>query len=77
MSCTRACVTPSPAQAHCGVCHETFGGVRLFDTHRKTGTCIAPATLGAVARNGVWRVPAEPGAFSFARGADLEGSDDE
>jgi hypothetical protein len=30
-----------------------------------------------VARNGVYRVPAEPGAFSFARGADLEGSGDE
>jgi hypothetical protein len=34
VSCAPACVSPSPSQAHCGVCHETFSGPYLFDEHR-------------------------------------------
>lgn len=28
--------------AHCSVCHETFAGVGLFDTHRVNGECKIP-----------------------------------
>lgn len=65
MSCTKACVVPSPAQAHCAVCHVTFGGVTLFDSHRYTlpdgqRACLHPMALTAEPRNGVWRVPSTP-----------------
>jgi hypothetical protein len=32
--CTAACRPPSPANAHCSVCHRTFGSVSGFDKHR-------------------------------------------
>lgn len=32
--------------AHCANCHQTFGGVRSFDRHRKAGTCHPPETVG-------------------------------
>ena len=55
MACTKDCVKPSPAQAHCGVCHRTFGGVGNFDRHRKGGTCTAPESIGLTpGRRGVW-----------------------
>lgn len=62
MSCTKTCVAPTPAQAHCPVCHITFGGVRLFDAHR-AGTLDAPVCcppdsipgFPAHLVNGVWR----------------------
>jgi hypothetical protein len=42
MTCTPACVPPTPSQAHCGTCHYTFSGVSLFDAHRIGGTCHHP-----------------------------------
>jgi hypothetical protein len=32
--------------AHCGGCHQTFGGVRAFDLHRRGGVCLEPADAG-------------------------------
>lgn len=54
--------------AHCGCCHETFGGVQLFDAHRSAdgerGACIPPAEVQGRAgeqrlffRAGMWRGP--------------------
>ena len=68
MTCTPACVFPTPAQAHCGACHMTFSGATLFDAHR-TGpvdsrVCHDPRAIpgpGGVAiptrldARGVWR----------------------
>lgn len=34
------------SRAHCGVCHETFGGVTGFDEHRRNGACLKPAAMG-------------------------------
>lgn len=83
MSCTPGtCVQPTPAQAHCGSCHVTFGGVRLFDQHRYTlpggerRACLHPRALGAEERNGVWRVPSTPEKIAALRGlrSDAEGT---
>ena len=57
MTCMTSCRQPTPAQAHCGVCHRTWGGVTGFDAHRRDGVCLDPATLGYVERDGVWRTP--------------------
>lgn len=58
MSCTRFCRVPSPAQAHCGACHRTFGGVSGFDRHRVEGRCVDPAGLGmSLLAGDLWRVP--------------------
>jgi hypothetical protein len=51
--------------AHCGACHRTFSGIRLFDRHRTVaGGCLDPATLRerngeamCELRDGVWRGP--------------------
>lgn len=55
------CCPPAPpvsgAQAHCSTCHETFGGVRGFDLHRRGGVCNPPASVGLADRDGVWRSP--------------------
>ena len=60
MACTSTCVRPTPHQAHCGVCHETFGGVSLFDAHRSRGECIRPPVLGYQRNDrGVWRTPSD------------------
>ncbi|MEV5819389.1 hypothetical protein AB0L22_09450 [Micromonospora haikouensis] len=68
MPCHTTCVLPTPAQAHCSACHTTFGGVTGFDSHRKDGTCVDPATLGFVQRDGVWRMPmSEDARERFAR----------
>jgi len=58
MACSSTCVRPTPAQAHCGACHLTFGGVRNFDRHRDNGKCLKPEALGLEEdpRN-VWRTP--------------------
>jgi hypothetical protein len=55
------CVVPTASQAHCTVCHSTFGGVTGFDKHRKDGWCLNPVTLKmALNDRGVWRtVPTE------------------
>lgn len=55
--CRDTCRCPSLSQAHCSVCHVTFGGVSLFDDHRKAGECVEPASLGMVERDGIWRRP--------------------
>lgn len=58
MPCSNICKTPTPSQAHCGACHETFNGVRGFDAHRREGVCLPPLTLGmAVNPRGVWSWP--------------------
>lgn len=60
-------VRPTPSQAHCTVCHETFGGVTGFDNHRKDGWCHNPATLSMTQDDGgVWRRPRPEGADDFA-----------
>lgn len=58
-TCTWACVRPTPSQAHCGTCHETFGGVTGFDVHRKGGQCQTPK--GYVLTGGIWRLPMNEG----------------
>ena len=57
MTCTTTCVQPTPSQAHCAVCHETFGSVSGFDRHRRGGECVDPATIKGIHRTpaGVWR----------------------
>lgn len=55
--CSETCVRPSQTQAHCKVCHRTFGGVSGFDQHRRAGGCLPPAELGHSNRRGVWRRP--------------------
>lgn len=58
--CGVDCIRPTPSQAHCGArkCHQTFGGVRGFDEHRKDGQCLDPANLGmALSDLGIWRRP--------------------
>lgn len=57
MTCLPTCRRPTPAQAHCAVCHRTFGGVTGFDAHRKDGACLDPSTRGYVERDGLWRTP--------------------
>lgn len=56
MSCTPNCTHPTTAQAHCGSCHVTFGGVYAFGRHRVAGRCLDPFDMG-LARDeaGVWR----------------------
>jgi hypothetical protein len=63
--CLTDCVHPTPSQAHCSVCHETFAGPTLFDAHRRgtvdTRYCLDPAEMtdrGEPLRKddrGVWR----------------------
>lgn len=59
--CTTDCVMPSLGanQCHCKTCHRSFGGLALFDEHRKHGECLDPATLhdGQCAQDerGFWR----------------------
>lgn len=66
--CRPDCVTPTPAQAHCSVCHRTFGGVSRFDAHRDNGRCADPATLDMVETNGVWRTPMDEATVARLRG---------
>lgn len=56
-ACADDCKRPTPFQAHCSVCHRTFGGVHGFDRHRKNGQCVPPETIGYVERDSVWREP--------------------
>lgn len=59
--CDRKRLTQAvPAGTHCGVCHETFGGLGGFDRHRRDGWCLDPSTLGMEDMAGVWRTPATP-----------------
>lgn len=44
---------------HCGACHRTFSGIKLFDNHRRGGRCTDPVDQRNVLRceAGVWRYP--------------------
>lgn len=55
--CGPDCKRPSQTQAHCTVCHVTFGGVSGFDRHHGDRDCLSPTDLGMVERDGVWRTP--------------------
>lgn len=55
--CLTICVHPTPAQAHCGTCHRTFGGISGFDRHRRGGICLDPTGLGYELVKGIWRQP--------------------
>lgn len=57
MACKGHCKDPTPAQAHCSVCHATFGGITSFTDHRKNGQCVEPLHAGLVLSDGVWRTP--------------------
>jgi len=60
-------VWTAQAAAHCGACHASFSGIRLFDRHRSLvglhGRCVDPAGLMSRGepicelRDGVWRSP--------------------
>lgn len=69
--CLPTCVRPTPSQAHCPSCHETFGGVRGFDLHRE-GTvydrsCLSPEAVGLVKDDrGVWVRPVGATATNWA-----------
>lgn len=65
--CVDECKRPTPAQAHCSVCHLTFGGVTGFDAHRRDGRCLDPAQLGYVESAGVWRRPMTDDAMARAQ----------
>jgi hypothetical protein len=57
MPCIKSCIKPTPSQAHCSVCHETFGSVRGFDRHRRGGQCLDPTEITGIHRTdtGIWR----------------------
>lgn len=57
MTCTPTCVKPSPSNAHCSACHETFGSVSGFDRHRRAGACVDPVTIPGqrLTDGGIWR----------------------
>lgn len=58
---------PTPSQAHCTVCHETYGGVSGFDMHRRDGWCLNPKSLGMMTDyHGVWRRPRPVGVEDFS-----------
>jgi hypothetical protein len=65
MSKHEGCKMPTPAQAHCSVCHRTFSGVTGFDRHRKNGQCLEPSALGMTEVNRVWRALGKPAAKSW------------
>jgi hypothetical protein len=56
---------------HCGGCHATFGGLTVFDRHRRDGRCLNPAQLdGVELRNGAFRGPeAAPDVLAALRGS--------
>jgi hypothetical protein len=69
MTCTNDCRRPTPAQAHCGACHRTFGSASGFDKHRRDGQCLDPATLKVpmTETDGIWRWPLTDDARSRLR----------
>lgn len=60
---------PTPSQAQCSVCKQTFSGVTLFDRHRKGGECADPRSMTGLRQDGksVWRGP-EGGTPWYDRG---------
>ena len=56
--CWPSCPTLTPSDAHCSVCHRTFGRVGGFDRHRSDGWCIDPGQLDMVINTrGRWVSP--------------------
>ncbi|MDQ2789284.1 MAG: hypothetical protein M3Y73_06100 [Actinomycetota bacterium] len=44
-------------RAHCRACHVTLDDDVVFDTHRRTGRCVHPRSLGLIVEGGVWSGP--------------------
>lgn len=68
-STCHGCRHPAGRQAHCSVCHCTFGAVSGFDRHRRDGWCIEPDLLGMVCRDGIWRRPMAATVVRTVRGS--------
>jgi hypothetical protein len=68
---------PTPSQAQCATCKRTFGGVGLFDRHRKGGRCSDPATIPQAHQDGrgIWResMPVRPPHWRSERRTDVGG----
>lgn len=60
--CGPECRPPTPTQAHCAVCHETFGTPSAFLAHRVDGACVHPVMLCMSNASGVWRTAMEEAA---------------
>lgn len=47
------------SRCHCAGCHRTFGGLGMFDAHRRDvkgkGTCLDPEALGLHLVSDVWQ----------------------
>lgn len=52
MACNSECRRARGRQAHCGACHKTFAGLRVFDDHRKGGACVE--LTGVSEKDGIW-----------------------
>lgn len=64
--CTALCIQPRPTNAHCSVCHRTFGTVTSFDRHRRGGECLDPAGLRMHPDpRGVWRMDGHVGSAFY------------
>lgn len=46
-------------RCHCSACHVTFSSPSAFDAHVKTAGHVDPATVGLVARDGIWGAAGE------------------
>lgn len=54
---------------HCASCHSTFTTVRVFDRHRRNGSCLPPEAVVLVPAQReylCWTTPMRPG---FVHGA--------
>lgn len=63
------------SRCHCSQCHRTFGGIGLFDQHRR-GECLDPETIlnktgehVMFLRDGIWRGPEFDAARIFGTAA--------
>jgi hypothetical protein len=48
---------PSGSQCYCSPCREMFATLTDFDSHRETGTCRDPASLGMEMSGDAWGTP--------------------
>jgi hypothetical protein len=61
----KCCELVTAAACHCGLCHQTFSGIGLFDAHQDVDyhrqpviICRSPAVLGlAQEPGGTWCTP--------------------
>lgn len=44
-ACGKSWIQRGDRTSHCPSCHDTFAALRLFDLHRRNGTCVPPATI--------------------------------